>query len=164
MLSFSQMDFQIFKDLNYCIDTIKSGKLFETIKTPFQTQKSVIDKYQFFNQKRFSVDIKPTYMGYMWLEQYNDQPMEFRKSSNRKQSKISSSISENTISHISDIKSGMDKEKLSAEYFYNLLKLNKESIEELDKIQSFNFNILNLRTFSKDKELVAVVCTIFVKE
>lgn len=90
--------------------------------------------------------------------------MEFRKSSNRKQSKISSSISENTISHISDIKSGMDKEKLSAEYFYNLLKLNKESIEELDIIQSFNFNILNLRTFSKDKELVAVVCTIFVKE
>lgn len=58
----------------------------------------------------------------------------------------------------------MDKENLSVEYFYKLLKLNKQSIDELDKIQNFNFNILNLREFSKDKELVAVVCTIFVKE
>jgi hypothetical protein len=40
----------------------------------------------------------------MWLEQYNDQPNEFRKFSNQKQkSKISSAISENTMSNISEI-------------------------------------------------------------
>lgn len=71
----------------------------------------------------------------MWLEQYNDQPNEFRKFSNQKQkSKISSAISENTMSNISEIQSGTDKENLSAEYFYKLLKLNKESIDELEKI------------------------------
>jgi hypothetical protein len=61
------MDIQIFKDVNYCIEVVKSGKLFETIKTPFQ-QDNAINKFQFFNNKRFSVDIKPTYVGYMWLE------------------------------------------------------------------------------------------------
>lgn len=83
-----------------------------------------MNKIQFFNNKRFSVDIKPTYVGYMWLEQYNNQPMPFRRNTQKK-SPIASAISDADSSRMSEMHSGMDKENLTPEYFHKLLKLNK---------------------------------------
>lgn len=58
----------------------------------------------------------------------------------------------------------LKSDKLDTESVSKILKLNDESKEELKLVDTYDFNIFNLREFTKDNELATTVCYIMAKE
>jgi hypothetical protein len=53
---------------------------------------------------------------------------------------------------------------IDAEAVEKILNLDKKVVAELNKIQTIEFNIFNIKEDSKDNELVTVICHIMAKE
>ena len=45
-----------------------------------------------------------------------------------------------------------------------ILQLNKDTQQELQKIQTVDFNIFKIKEYTNENELVTVICSIFAKE
>ena len=58
----------------------------------------------------------------------------------------------------------LKSDKLDTESVSKISKLNDESKEELKLVDTYDFNIFNLREFTKDNELATTVCYIMAKE
>lgn len=58
----------------------------------------------------------------------------------------------------------LKSDKLDALAVSEMLQLNKESIEQLDLIETYDFNIFKMQQHTKNNELATVVCHILAKE
>lgn len=164
--NFDMIDHRLRADWVYVIRTIASGKLYTVNFNEERDPLSPNFSGPVIKQKG------ATQTGMQWAKEMTKIDTQNRKSVNNTSFKFNQmeKMGSGSNKRMSLIKAGdmkglnLKSDKLDTESVSKILKLNDESKEELKLVDTYDFNIFNLREFTKDNELATTVCYIMAKE